>query len=150
MTDRPNQIQPPMVLARDLVRDEVVLSSRTWVVKVGTSVLTGPAGTLDPARIDHLAEQISTVVDSGRKVAVVSSGAVGAGMGQLGWKRRPDNLSQLQAAAAVGQPYLIRAYDDGLSAPPSSRRTIAPHSRRLRQPPTLPQYAEHPARALRV
>ena len=45
-------------MARDLVRDDVVFSSRTWVVKVGTSVLTGPDGTLDPARIGHLAEQI--------------------------------------------------------------------------------------------
>ena len=98
----------------DLVRDEVVLSARTWVVKVGTSVLTGPDGTLDPARIGHLAEQISAVMATGRKVALVSSGAVGAGMGQLGLTRRPDNLRQLQAAAAVGQAYLIRAYDEGL------------------------------------
>ena len=101
-------------LVRDLVRDEVVLSAQTWVVKVGTSVLTRPDGTLDPDRIGHLAEQISLVMDQGRKVALVSSGAVGAGMGQLGWKRRPENLRQLQAAAAVGQAYLIRAYDDGL------------------------------------
>jgi glutamate 5-kinase len=50
---------------------------------------------------------------TGRKVALVSSGAVGAGIGQLGLKRRPDNLRQLQAAAAVGQAYLIRAYDEG-------------------------------------
>ncbi len=112
--EAPSQVQPKTVLARDLVRDEVVLSSQTWVVKVGTSVLTGPDGTLDPARIDHLAEQISAIMDRGRKVALVSSGAVGAGMGQLGWKRRPDNLPQLQAAAAVGQAYLIRAYDEGL------------------------------------
>ena len=83
-------------------------------MKVGTSVLTGPDGTLDPARIGHLAEQISLVMDQGRRVALVSSGAVGAGMGQLGWKRRPENLRQLQAAAAVGQAYLIRAYDEGL------------------------------------
>jgi glutamate 5-kinase len=106
--------QPVTILARDLVRDDVVLSAQTWVVKVGTSVLTGPDGTLHPARIDHLAEQISLVMDQGRRVALVSSGAVGAGMGQLGWKRRPDNLPQLQAAAAVGQAYLIRAYDEGL------------------------------------
>jgi glutamate 5-kinase len=98
---------------RDLVRDDVVLSARTWVVKVGTSVLTGKDGTLDLARISHLAEQISAVMDRGSKLALVSSGAVGAGMGQLGWKRRPENLRQLQAAAAVGQAYLIRAYDDG-------------------------------------
>jgi glutamate 5-kinase len=101
-------------MVRDLVRDEVVISARTWVVKVGTSVLTGPDGTLDPARIDHLAEQISLVAATGRNVALVSSGAVGAGMGRLGLTRRPDNLRQLQAAAAIGQALLIRAYDDGL------------------------------------
>jgi glutamate 5-kinase len=109
---RPEGSVPPAL--RDLVRDEVVLSAGTWVVKVGTSVLTGPDGTLDPARIHHLAEQISTVMDTGRKVALVSSGAVGAGIGQLGMKRRPDNLPELQAAAAVGQSYLMRAYDEGL------------------------------------
>ena len=101
-----------MAVVRDLVRDEVVFSAHTWVVKVGTSVLAGPGGTLDPSRIEHLAEQISSVMATGRKIALVSSGAVGAGMGQLGLKRRPDNLRQLQAAAAVGQAYLIRAYDE--------------------------------------
>jgi glutamate 5-kinase len=100
-------------MVRDLVRDDIVLSARTWVVKVGTSVLAGPDGRLDPARIDHLAEQISAVHQTGRRVALVSSGAVGAGIGQLGLGRRPDNLRQLQAAAAVGQAYLIRAYDEG-------------------------------------
>ena len=110
-TEEPGSSAAPN--SRDLVRDDVVLSSRTWVVKVGTSVLTGPDATLDPARIGHLSEQICAVMDRGIKVALVSSGAVGAGMGQLGWKRRPDNLPQLQAAAAVGQSYLIRAYDEG-------------------------------------
>jgi glutamate 5-kinase len=103
-----------MAMARDLVRDDVVLSARTWVVKVGSSVLTGSDGTLDPVRIGHLAEQICAVMATGRKVALVSSGAVAAGLGQLGLTRRPENLPQLQAAAAVGQSYLIRAYDEGL------------------------------------
>src|SRR4051812_13066528 len=100
-------------MTRDLVRDDVVLSSRTWVVKVGTSVLASPDGTLDLDRIHHLAEQICLVADTGRRVALVSSGAVGAGIGRLGLSRRPDNLPQIQAAAAVGQSYLIRAYDEG-------------------------------------
>lgn len=100
-------------MARDLVRDEVVLSARTWVVKVGTSVLAASNGSLDLSRIGHLAEQISAIADTGRRVALVSSGAVGAGLGQLGLAKRPDNLPQLQAAAAVGQSYLIRAYDEG-------------------------------------
>ena len=100
-------------MARDLVRDDLVFSAKTWVVKVGTSVLTGSGGALDPARIGHLAEQISAVTATGRRVALVSSGAVGAGIGQLGLTKRPDNLRQLQAAAAIGQAYLIRAYDEG-------------------------------------
>jgi glutamate 5-kinase len=99
-------------MSHDLVRQELVLSARTWVVKVGSNVLSAPDGTLDPFRVAHLAEQISTIVASGRRVALVSSGAVGAGMGQLGLTSRPDNLPQLQAAAAVGQAFLIRAYDE--------------------------------------
>jgi glutamate 5-kinase len=102
-----------MAIVRDLVRDEVVHSAQTWVVKVGTSVLTGPDGTLDPDRINHLADQICAVTATGRRVALVSSGAVGAGMGQLGLRSRPDSLPRLQAAAAVGQSFLIRAYDEG-------------------------------------
>jgi glutamate 5-kinase len=102
-----------MAVVRDLVRDDVVLSAHTWVVKVGTSVLAGPSGLLDPSRINHLAEQISAVTATGRRVALVSSGAVGAGIGQLGLGRRPENLRELQAAAAIGQAYLIRAYDEG-------------------------------------
>ncbi len=99
-------------MAGDLVRDEVVVSARTWVVKVGTNVLAGADGTLDRTRVGHLAEQISTVAASGRRVALVSSGAVGAGLGQLGLAKRPDHLPQLQAAAAIGQSFLIRAYDE--------------------------------------
>lgn len=107
----PRSLAKPL---RDLVREEVVLSAQTWVVKVGTSVLTAPDGSLDPARIDHLSEQICAILDTGRQVALVSSGAVGAGMGQLGLVHRPDSLPRIQAAAAIGQAYLIRAYDHGL------------------------------------
>jgi len=105
---------PASAHARDLVRDEVVLSAHTWVVKVGSSVLAGADGRLDLAKIDHLAEQLCKIVETGRKVALVSSGAVAAGIGRLGLKARPDNLRQLQAAAAVGQSYLMRAYDEGM------------------------------------
>ena len=113
-------------MARDLVRDDVVLSARTWVVKVGTSVLTGPDGTLDPARIGHLAEQISAVTDTGRRVALVSSGAIGAGMGRLGLNKRPTDLRHLQACAAIGQSFLMRAYQEclekhGVNVPAKSR-----------------------------
>lgn len=105
---------PTAAPVRDLVRDEVVLSAHTWVVKVGSSVLAGDDGRLDLDKVDHLAEQLCKVVETGRKVALVSSGAVAAGIGRLGLKSRPDNLRQLQAAAAIGQSYLMRAYDEGM------------------------------------
>lgn len=100
-------------MTRDLVRDDLVHSSQTWVVKVGTSVLASPDGALDLDRVGHLAEEICSVADTGRRVALVSSGAVGAGLGRLGLAKRPETLPQIQAAAAVGQSYLIRAYDEG-------------------------------------
>ncbi len=99
-------------MTRDLVREDLVHSAQTWVVKVGTSVLAATDGTLDLARVGHLAAEISAVVATGRRVALVSSGAVGAGIGRLGLSRRPAELPRLQAAAAVGQAYLIRAYDE--------------------------------------
>ena len=96
----------------DPVRQDVVASAHTWVVKVGTNVLAAADGTLDHDRIDQLAEQIVAIASTGTRVALVSSGAVGAGMGQLGWKTRPESLPQLQAAAAVGQAYPMRAYNE--------------------------------------
>ena len=65
----------------DLVRQAVIAAAHTVVVKVGTNVLARPDGTLDPARFTALADQIQRVRQSGRKVALVSSGAIGAGVG---------------------------------------------------------------------
>lgn len=79
----------------DLIRQEIAATSSTIVVKVGTRVLTRADGQLDQQRIDNLAEQIHKVMDTGRKVVLVSSGAVGAGMGRLGLKRRPADLAHL-------------------------------------------------------
>src|SRR5438067_10693086 len=94
-----------------LPRQEVAAAAKTVVVKVGTRVLTGADGTLDHARIAQLAEELSALKDSGRNVVLVSSGAVGAGLSQLGLKSRPTDLAKLQAVAAVGQTKLIEAYD---------------------------------------
>ncbi len=57
----------------------------------------------------------SSVCAGGRRVALVSSGAIGAGMGRLGLGRRPTDLRQLQACAAIGQTFLMRAYEDCLA-----------------------------------
>ncbi len=96
----------------NLVRREVVNSARTIVVKVGTNVLSRSDDQLDVELIAALTEQIHRIKVSGRRVVVVSSGAVGAGLGILGLSKRPTDLPHLQAAAAVGQASLIRTYDD--------------------------------------
>lgn len=105
-----------METAFDLVRREVISSAKTIVVKVGTNVLSKDDDTLDDDRLDSLARQMHLVRQSGRQVVLVSSGAIGAGIGLLGLEKRPDDLPHLQAAAAVGQAHLIRRYDDCLNA----------------------------------
>src|ERR1700731_1849357 len=99
----------------DPVRQEVIALAQTVVLKVGTNVLTTAEGVLDPARMRILAEQIQRLRAAGRKVVLVSSGAIGAGMGRLGLAQRPTDLRQLQACAAVGQTFLMRAYEDCLA-----------------------------------
>jgi glutamate 5-kinase len=101
--------------AIDPVRQEVLTEAQTIVVKVGTQVLTDAQGILDPERVRHLAEQIHQVRQTGRRVALVSSGAIGAGMGRLGLKQRPKDLRHLQAAAAVGQSALMAVYEEAFA-----------------------------------
>jgi len=100
----------------DLLRQEIATAAHTVIVKIGTRSITAPGGGLDQVRIATLAEELSRIAATERKVALVTSGAVGAGMGQLGLKKRPTGLAQLQAVAAVGQSHLIEAYDRGLRA----------------------------------
>ncbi|MBX9678090.1 MAG: glutamate 5-kinase [Gemmataceae bacterium] len=98
----------------DAVRQEILVQARTVVIKVGTNVLTSEDGRLDPARLQSLADQIHRIREQGRQVALVSSGAIGAGIGRLGLPKRPTDLRQLQAVAAVGQSFLMRAYQECL------------------------------------
>lgn len=100
----------------DLLRQEVTTAAERVVVKIGTRPLTGPHGTLDEGRVDQLAGELDRLIRAGHKVVLVSSGAVGAGMGQLGLKTRPGDLPHLQAVAAIGQSYLMQAYERALRA----------------------------------
>jgi glutamate 5-kinase len=95
-------------------RRAIIDSSKTVVVKVGTNVLSKTDDTLDLQRISDLTDQLMRIIKSGRKVVLVSSGAIGAGIGLLSLKERPGDLPHLQASAAVGQAHLIRLYDDCL------------------------------------
>ncbi len=99
----------------DPVRQEVITLAHTVVVKVGTNVLTDDAGTLSRQRLQALADQLQRVRAMGKRVALVSSGAIGAGMGRLNLPRRPTDLRHLQACAAIGQSLLMRAYEECLA-----------------------------------
>lgn len=83
---------------------------RRVVVKLGTSLLTRHGGHLHTARMARLAGELAKVLKGGTQVVLVSSGAIAAGMGELGWKKRPQELPKKQAAAAVGQPKLMETY----------------------------------------
>jgi glutamate 5-kinase len=98
----------------DLLRQEIAAMATTIVVKVGTRVLTHEDGQLNDERIAQLAQQLHATLSTGRRVVLVSSGAVGAGMGRLGLKTRPNDLAHLQAVAAIGQSLLVEAYERSL------------------------------------
>jgi len=86
-------------------------------------VLTREDGALDNDRVTAIAEQLVWLIEEQRQVVLVSSGAVGAGIGRLGLRRRPTDLAHLQAVAAVGQSRLIEAYN----------RALEPHGRHAAQ-----------------
>ncbi|MBN2583852.1 MAG: glutamate 5-kinase [Planctomycetes bacterium] len=97
------------------MRTELFSKVTSAVVKVGTNVLTDDNGHLDHALIGDLAAQIAVLLKRGLKLAVVSSGAIGAGMDAMKLDRRPDDLPRLQACAAIGQARLIHVFDQALS-----------------------------------
>lgn len=88
---------------------------RLVIVKVGSSTLVNGHGELDGAYIRTLCDQVATLVDEGRRVVVVSSGAVAAGREVLGFDSRPSDIPTLQACAAAGQALLTKAYADVLA-----------------------------------
>lgn len=92
----------------------VVRSARRIVVKVGSSLVTNEGRGLDEAAIGHWSQQLAALVQDGRELIMVSSGAVAEGMKRLGWTSRPKEINELQAAAAVGQMGLVQMYETKL------------------------------------
>ena len=85
---------------------------KRWIVKVGSALLTDNGKGLCKSVIESLANQIAFLRNQGIDVVLVSSGSVAAGVSQLRMPSRPNNVNELQAAAAVGQAALIREYED--------------------------------------
>ncbi|MGO0123542.1 glutamate 5-kinase [Desulfothermobacter acidiphilus] len=84
---------------------------RRLVVKVGTSSLTHPSGELHLEQMAKLVNELALAHREGREVLLVTSGAIGAGMGKLGLKGRPRTIPEKQACAAVGQSQLMQIYE---------------------------------------
>ncbi len=108
------------------------------VVKLGTGVLTDSRKQPDLAQMEQLAAQVAAQRKAGKEMVLVSSGAVGAGMGVLGYEERPGELEELQACAAVGQSRLMASYE----------KLFAPHGLSVAQVLLTHEDLEHHERHL--
>lgn len=117
---------------------------RRLVVKLGTGILTDATKRPDLVQFAQLVAQVAAQRTAGREVVLVSSGAVGAGMGALGFARRPKRLDELQACAAVGQSRLMAIYESffrhhglGVAQVLLTHEDLANHERHLNARHTL-------------
>ena len=85
------------------------------VVKIGTSTLAHPSGLLNIRRVEELCKVLSDLKNAGHEILLVSSGAIGMGVGKLSLASRPEDVPTKQAAAAVGQCELMYTYDKAFS-----------------------------------
>src|SRR5580658_5298824 len=88
-------------------RTQYLQSVRSVVAKLGTQLLSDRNGRLDSAFVATIAHQVAELREKGIRVTIVSSGAIGCGLSELGLSQRPTDLSRLQAVAAVGQRRLM-------------------------------------------
>lgn len=98
-----------------LTRADVAKKSRRWVVKIGSALLTNDGQGLNRAAMAQWVAQMVALRAQGIELVIVSSGSVAEGMQRLGWLKRPSEINELQAAAAVGQMGLIQAYESEFS-----------------------------------
>ncbi len=94
----------------------ILRDARRIVIKVGSSLVTDEGRGLDEAAISEWCRQMSMLVQERREIIMVSSGAIAEGMKRLGWSHRPQEIHELQAAAAVGQMGLAQMYESKLRA----------------------------------
>ncbi|MEN8180197.1 MAG: glutamate 5-kinase [Pseudomonadota bacterium] len=94
-----------------MISRQTIRNARRWVIKIGSALLTSNGKGLSREALSPWVEQMAALRKAGHEVVLVSSGAVAEGMSRMGWDRRPHNLNDLQAAAAIGQMGLIHAYE---------------------------------------
>ena len=98
------------------MRRELLKNVTRIVLKLGTGVLTDSRKQPDLEQLEQLVAQIAEQRSAGKEIVLVTSGAVGAGMGALGFEKRPVEIAELQACAAVGQSRLMATYEKLFSA----------------------------------
>ena len=108
-----NSIREPTV-AENTGRRQVA-DAGLAVIKIGSSLLTDPESGTAHANIRHWCGEIVAELNRGRKLLLVSSGAVAEGVARLGWRRAPSELPNLQAAAAIGQMRLVGTYESAFA-----------------------------------
>lgn len=87
-------------------------SAKRIVVKVGTDCLTDAESSLDKGSVEKLVNNIMKLVENGKQTILVSSGAIGAGIGKISLEKRPEDMESLQAASTIGQTALMRQYSE--------------------------------------
>lgn len=92
-----------------------IATAKRWVVKIGSALLTNDGRGLNRSGMQSWVDQIVALQQQGHEIVLVSSGSVAEGMNRLGMSQRPDQLHQLQAAAAVGQMGLVQAYESAFA-----------------------------------
>jgi glutamate 5-kinase len=97
------------------LRKEIMEGVRRVVIKVGSSLLVSLGAGLNKAFISRLAGELSGLKQKGIEIVMVSSGAIAAGMERLGLTKRPKTISELQAAAAIGQSSLMHTYEEAFA-----------------------------------
>lgn len=97
------------------MREEILKSVKRVVIKIGSGVLTDSDASLDMAVIGRISGDIAALRNLGIQVVVVSSGAIAAGRSELGLAEKPRTIPHKQAAAAVGQSRLMRAYEEAMA-----------------------------------
>jgi len=94
-----------------MISRKKIAAARRWVIKIGSALLTADGKGLSHEVLAVWVEQMAALRRAGHEVVLVSSGAVAEGMSRMGWRARPHNLNELQAAAAIGQMGLVRAWE---------------------------------------